>query len=55
MAQEIYVVCNVTYRFPVLATDTRELAEIKITELSNQFHRPETDYYIDTIDLYTND
>ena len=55
MAQEIYVVCNVIHRFAVLATDTRELAQIKITELSNQFHRPETDYYIDTIDLYTND
>ena len=55
MAQEIYVVCNATCRLAVLATDTRELAQIKITELSNQFHRPETDYYIDTIDLYTND
>lgn len=55
MTKEIFVVCNVIHKFAVLATDTRELAELKIIELAKQFHRTEADYYIDKIDLYAND
>ena len=55
MTKDIYVVCNKEFRFPILATDSYELAELKLSELATDSKRSITDYYIDEIGFYTND
>ena len=55
MAKEIFLVCRIKTHTPILAADSYELAQEKLLELATQFKREKTDYYIDELDLYTND